>query len=70
MQHSAMLMGSSILFLFIISAIEFVLFYPFKGKALDKSLLGLACRLSHYPKMNINHIPVLNHTLFSRHVHM
>lgn len=35
-----------------------------------KSLLGLTCQLFHYPKMNLNHIPVLNHTLFSLHIHM
>ena len=35
-----------------------------------KSPVGLTCQLFYSPKMNTDHIPVLNHTLFSLHVRM
>ena len=35
-----------------------------------KSPVGLTCQLFYFPKMNTDHIPVLNHTLFSLHVRM
>lgn len=43
LQHTAVCFADGLpnLFLFIFSAIEFVLFYPFKGKALDKVSHGI-----------------------------
>lgn len=55
------------LFLFISSMIEFVVFYPLKGKALDNVSHGTTCQLFYSPKMNTDYIPVSNCTLFSQH---
>lgn len=43
LHHAAVCFADGLpnLFLFLISAIEFVLFYPFKGKALDKVSPGI-----------------------------
>lgn len=55
------------LFLFIFNMIEFVAFYPLKGKALDNVSHGTTCQLFYSLKMNTDHIPVSNCILFSRH---
>lgn len=35
-----------------------------------KSPRGMICQLFYFPKMNTNHIPVFNHTLFGGRIHM
>lgn len=72
LQHTAVcsVEGLPNLFSFISSAREFVLFYPPRVKPWIKSPVGTDMPTLLLSKMNTDHIPVLNHTLFSLHVRM
>lgn len=69
-QQSVLLMVSPICFYSSPVQQNLYSFIHSRVKPWIKSPMGPTCQAFYYPKMNTNHIPVLNHTLFSLHVHM